>query len=45
MNNGPSNDGFILKMKVRDLDRKREQNLALVEPELAELIGYDYNQT
>ena len=44
MNNGPSNDGFILKMKVRDLDRKREQNLAVVEPEFAALIDYDFNQ-
>ena len=45
MNNGPSNDGFILKMKVRDLDRKREQNLAVVEPEFAALIGYNFNQS
>jgi hypothetical protein len=44
MNNGPSNDGFILKMKVRDLDRKREQNLAVVEPEFAALIDYNFNQ-
>jgi organic radical activating enzyme len=41
MNGGASLDGFILRMKVADLDRKRNQNLAKVEPELAQLIGYD----
>ena len=40
MNNGNSLDGFILRMRVADLDRKRQQNLALVEPELAEIIEY-----
>jgi hypothetical protein len=40
MNNGASLDGFILKMKVADLDRKRQQNLAAVEPEFAQLIDY-----
>ena len=40
MNNGTSLDGSILKMRVADLDRKRQQNLAQVEPEMAELIGY-----
>jgi MoaA/NifB/PqqE/SkfB family radical SAM enzyme len=40
MNNGNSLDGFILRMRVADLDRKRQQNLALVEPELAEIIDY-----
>jgi hypothetical protein len=29
-------------MKVRDLDRKRGQNLATVEPEFAALIDYTY---
>ena len=33
-------DGFILRMKIADLDRKRGQNLATVEPELAEIIEY-----
>ena len=42
MNNGGSTDGFILKMRVKDLDRKRNQNLAQVEPEFAALIEYDY---
>lgn len=40
MNNGVSLDGFILRMKVADLDRKRNQNLAQVEPEFAQLIDY-----
>jgi MoaA/NifB/PqqE/SkfB family radical SAM enzyme len=41
MNAGNSLDGFILKMKVADLDRKRQQNLATVEPEFAQLIEYN----
>jgi MoaA/NifB/PqqE/SkfB family radical SAM enzyme len=45
MNGGADSDGFILRMKVRDLDRKRHQNLATVAPELAELIEYDYTKT
>jgi len=40
MNAGVSLDGFILRMKIADLDRKRGQNLATVEPELAEIIDY-----
>jgi hypothetical protein len=40
MNNGASLDGFILRMKIADLDRKRQQNLANVEPEFATLIEY-----
>ena len=40
MNNGASLDGFILRMKVADLDRKRGQNLAVTEPEFAQLIDY-----
>ena len=40
MNNGVGLDGFILRMKVADLDRKRNQNLAEVEPEFAQLIDY-----
>jgi MoaA/NifB/PqqE/SkfB family radical SAM enzyme len=45
MNRGASTDGFMLRMKVRDLDRKRHQNLATVAPEFAELIEYDYTKT
>jgi len=44
MRRGASTDGFMLRMKVRDLDRKRGQNLAVVEPEFAALIDYDYNK-
>jgi hypothetical protein len=44
MNGGASTDGFMLRMKVRDLDRKRKQNLRSVAPEFAEIIGYDYDQ-
>jgi len=40
MMNGVALDGNILRMRVADLDRKRGQNLADVEPEFAELIGY-----
>ena len=42
MNNGNSLDGFMLRMKIADLDRKRRQNLATVEPEFAQLIDYDF---
>jgi MoaA/NifB/PqqE/SkfB family radical SAM enzyme len=42
MRKGASTDGFMLRMKVRDLDRKRGQNLAAVEPEFAALIDYTY---
>jgi MoaA/NifB/PqqE/SkfB family radical SAM enzyme len=41
MNNGASLDGNILRMRIADLDRKRNQNLAIVEPEFAQLINYD----
>ena len=44
MRRGASTDGFMLQMKVRDLDRKRGQNLARVEPEFAALIDYDYDK-
>ena len=40
MNCGASMDGFMLRMKVADLDRKRGQDLRAVEPEFAELIEY-----
>lgn len=43
MNRGASTDGSMLRMKIRDLDRKRNQNLADVEPEFAALINYNYN--
>ena len=40
MTNGVALDGNILRMRVADLDRKRNQNLAQVEPEFAQLIDY-----
>ena len=44
MNNGASTDGFMTRMKIRDLDRKRQQNLREVAPELADILNYDYDQ-
>jgi MoaA/NifB/PqqE/SkfB family radical SAM enzyme len=40
MNRGVSLDGNILRMRVADLDRKRNQDLSVVEPEFAKLINY-----
>jgi len=40
MMNGASTDGFITRMKIADLDRKRSQDLRTVAPELADLIDY-----
>jgi MoaA/NifB/PqqE/SkfB family radical SAM enzyme len=45
MNGGASTDGFMLRMKIRDLDRKRGQNMRVVAPEFATLIDYDFNAT
>jgi molybdenum cofactor biosynthesis enzyme MoaA len=42
MNGGVGLDGFILRMKIADLDRKRQQDLAVVEPEFAQLIAYEF---
>jgi MoaA/NifB/PqqE/SkfB family radical SAM enzyme len=42
MNSGASTDGSMLRMKIRDLDRKRNQNFRTVAPEMAQLIEYDY---
>jgi hypothetical protein len=42
MLNGASLDGNILRMKIADLDRKRNQNLVEVEPEFAKLINYEF---
>ena len=41
MNNGVSLDGNILRMRIKDLDFKRQQNLCDVEPEFAKLISYN----
>ena len=40
MMRGASTDGFMTRMKIADLDRKRGQNLAQVAPEFAQLIDY-----
>ena len=40
MNRGVSLDGNILRMRIADLDRKRNQDLSVVEPEFAKLINY-----
>ena len=40
MNRGASTDGFMTRMKIQDLDRKRGQNLVEVEPELAAILEY-----
>jgi MoaA/NifB/PqqE/SkfB family radical SAM enzyme len=40
MNGGASTDGFMTRMKIADLDRKRNQDFAIVCPEMAELISY-----
>jgi MoaA/NifB/PqqE/SkfB family radical SAM enzyme len=37
---GASTDGFITRMKIRDLDQKRDTDLAAVAPEFAQLIDY-----
>jgi hypothetical protein len=41
MNRGASTDGFMMRMKIKDLDRKRRQNLCTVQPEFAAIIEYD----
>jgi MoaA/NifB/PqqE/SkfB family radical SAM enzyme len=43
MNRGASTDGNMLHIKIRDLDRKRQQNMRTVAPEFAALLDYDYN--
>jgi hypothetical protein len=40
IDNGVELDGFMLRMKVRDLDCKREQDLRNHHAELAEAIEY-----
>ena len=43
MNTGASTDGFMLRMKIADLDRKRNQDLREVAPELAKILEYVKN--
>jgi organic radical activating enzyme len=45
MMRGNSLDGNLLRMNLRDLDFKRQQNLAQVAPEFAQLIDYDFDRT
>jgi hypothetical protein len=40
MRNGASTDGFITRMKIADLDRKRNQDLRTVAPDFARIIEY-----
>jgi len=42
MNSGASTDGFMTRMKIADLDRKRGQNFAVTCPEMAQLINYEF---
>jgi len=44
MRQGASTDGFMTVMKIRDLDRKRQQDLRKVAPELADILNYNYDQ-
>jgi MoaA/NifB/PqqE/SkfB family radical SAM enzyme len=43
MNRGASTDGFMTRMKIADLDQKRNQDFAAVAPEMAQLIQYKKN--
>lgn len=38
---GNSLDGFIMRMKIQDLDRRRNQDLAHAHAEWAKIIGYE----
>lgn len=40
MNNGASTDGFMTRMKIADLDRKRSQDFSQVSPIMASLLNY-----
>ena len=40
MMRGASTDGFMTRMKIADLDRKRNTDFAVVSPEMAQLIDY-----
>lgn len=42
MNNGASTDGFMTRMKIADLDRKRGQDFSKVCPEMAQLLAYEF---
>ena len=40
MNRGASLDGINMRREIANLDRRRNQNLAITEPEFATLIEY-----
>lgn len=40
MNRGASTDGFMTRMKIADLDQKRNQSFAKILPEMALAIDY-----
>ena len=42
MNGGASTDGFMTRMKIADLDRKRNQNFADINPQMAQLLNYEF---
>lgn len=42
MNTGASTDGFMTRMKIADLDRKRNQNFADINPQMAQLLDYEF---
>ena len=43
MTSGASTDGFMTRMKIADLDQKRNQDFAVVSSEMAQLIQYKKN--
>jgi MoaA/NifB/PqqE/SkfB family radical SAM enzyme len=43
MNRGASTDGFMTRMKIADLDCKRNQDFEQISPEMAALIQYKKN--
>jgi len=45
MNNGDSLDGQLLREKIQELDHRRNQDLTKVQPELAQIIQYEKNQS
>jgi MoaA/NifB/PqqE/SkfB family radical SAM enzyme len=41
MNRGESSDGAETRSEIQKLDQRRQQNLKKVQPELAEILGYE----
>jgi hypothetical protein len=44
MNNGVSLDGELMRLKIRDLDNKRDQNLRHHHSKLADILQYHRNE-